>query len=750
MVALYSIYTRTLTFQNLCQASDDRLYAGLAVQVSNWTSVLQTNEAAATAEAARLQALLDALRTQEAEQHESVKAQVASMLRTVGDNQNAAEEAVATLRAGLADTDARLTSTSTDITEMGSSDAALVRSEIAQGLVVLKTDFTKAMQEQDVAMKEALRKRRGELEVQTSALEAQLVAKWQALNRTLIALKDERVANAAFHEEEIKDLLTQDREVRGTLRTSLDTMAQSLAAAKTAFSTSQNSVETAENNGFKELLAKLNSAVQVLQGSGVQLGADVDEQVNNVTTRLRTMRSEIEEAQAALGTLQTGDKADVSQDVDSGLQQLKGTVVTTIEASMNTVRTSLNSRLSQLSAAINEVKTKATTTEDSLKGRMATLEEKQSNDDAAQARQISALVATYRELSGREKARAAELDANITGVEKVLDTGLDSLTELRGKDRKEVVDKIEAMIKQSQDALADAIAAQQEALLKDVGEGVETGGKILDKLKTNRDSAFSQDKTAIQNLAKEKKEMADARQLELQRLQGSLEQLRRNLQTNTTGIGSELRRMVERVRGAQQELTTQQNADLQDFRRNAAADATELRKNFTASLRVDLQQRMEYLASHFASMEERVVNGYKEPKAEVDKDEAKIDEISKGESDRLAEARRALDNLNGTSTAWGNTVIQTLTALGNQLSRGRQTADNSRRNIDQRLQQTKDRIAQLMQALQDLAGLKARLAAVTARVGEVQTKEGIDYSAANAQVCKCVCVRMYICTYVVL
>jgi ABC-type transporter Mla subunit MlaD len=143
-------------------------------------------------------------------------------------------------------------------------------------------------------------------------------------------------------------------------------------------------------------------------------------------------------------------------------------------------------------------------------------------------------------------------------------------------------------------------------------------------------------------------------------------------------------------------------------------------------------------------MEERVVNGYKEPKAEVDKDEAKIDEISKVESDRMAEARRALDNLNGTSTAWGNTVMQTLTALGNQLSRGRQTTDNSRRNIDQRLQQTKDRIAQLVRALQDLAGLKARLAAVAARAGEVQTKEGLDYSVANAQVCACVCMYVFV------
>jgi len=56
--------------------------------------------------------------------------------------------------------------------------------------------------------------------------------------------------------------------------------------------------QAAETNGFKELLEKLNSAVQVLQNSGVQLGEDVDAQLNNVTTRLRTVRSDVEQAQA--------------------------------------------------------------------------------------------------------------------------------------------------------------------------------------------------------------------------------------------------------------------------------------------------------------------------------------------------------------------------------------------------------------------------------------------------------------------
>jgi hypothetical protein len=41
-----------------------------------------------------------------------------------------------------------------------------------------------------------------------------------------------------------------------------------------------------QSQGFDELLAKLNAAVQVLQNSEVQLGTDVTEQVQNAATRL--------------------------------------------------------------------------------------------------------------------------------------------------------------------------------------------------------------------------------------------------------------------------------------------------------------------------------------------------------------------------------------------------------------------------------------------------------------------------------
>ena len=183
---------------------------------------------------------------------------------------------------------------------MGATDEQLVRDEIATGLQTLKSDFAQGMEEQDAAMKEQLRKRRAELEVQAAALETQLVNKWAALNQSLVALQDQQVAAAQLHNTEIDELTTNDRQVRAVLRTSMETIGQSLAAAKASFQESEGAVQAAQTNGFKELLAKLNSAVQVLQSSGVQLGADVDDQVNNVTTRLRTVRADVQQAQSEL------------------------------------------------------------------------------------------------------------------------------------------------------------------------------------------------------------------------------------------------------------------------------------------------------------------------------------------------------------------------------------------------------------------------------------------------------------------
>lgn len=51
---------------------------------------------------------------------------------------------------------------------------------------------------------------------------------------------------------------------------------------------------------------------------------------------------------------------------------------------MEAVRSSLNARLSQLSAAMTAAKAGAHGDEDALKSRMAALEQKESNDDAAQ------------------------------------------------------------------------------------------------------------------------------------------------------------------------------------------------------------------------------------------------------------------------------------------------------------------------------------------------------------------------------
>ena len=260
-------------------ASDGALKAQLAGHVERWAAVLSKNEAAAAAEAKRLQTELDVFKSREQEQHASVEAKVKAMLQSVSDTHAAADEAAAALRAGLATTDARLSTTSTDIREMGSTDQGLVRGQIAEGLKQLKEDFAKDMAAQDAEMKAALATRRQELETRSAALESELEAKWGALNVSLVRLRLEQAKAAALHQGEVSDLARQDRSTRKALQTSMRAVASSLEAAQRAFAEPQLRMEKNETEGFKALLSKLNSAVQVLQASGVNLGADVDAQV---------------------------------------------------------------------------------------------------------------------------------------------------------------------------------------------------------------------------------------------------------------------------------------------------------------------------------------------------------------------------------------------------------------------------------------------------------------------------------------
>jgi len=407
--------------------------------------------------------------------------------------------------------------------------------------------------------------------------------------------------------------------------------------------------QAAETNGFKELLEKLNSAVQVLQNSGVQLGEDVDAQMNNVTTRLRTVRSDVEQAQAELSNVQSTDKADISSDVGGGLESLKASVVTTIGTAMNTVRTSLNSRLSALSTSITNVNTAAQTTEDTLKNRMAALEEKQSGDDAAQAREISALLASYREMVAREDARAQELNDNITDVQKTLDRGMSSLDSLRGQDRTEVIGKIMAAAGHAQDVLAASIAAQKTGLVAEITTGVDAGNTAVDILKTQRQSAYDQGQTAIANLGEKKTQERQALTAELNGLADSVEQLRRNLQTNTTGISSTLTQMVSKVRAAQQVVQNQQAADLRDFQRATSQDVAGLRQNFTVELRNDMALREEYLSTHFDAITRQLEEQYAVPKQDVAKDTA------------TSRRKRSISD-SGCATQWRHSTLSTVQA----------------------------------------------------------------------------------------
>jgi hypothetical protein len=171
---------------------------------------------------------------------------VASLLQTVADNQAAATEAAAALHAGLANTDAQLSSTSTEIKTMGNTDHALVKAEITAGLKTLRESNTLALKTQNAAIKEKLRLRREELEQDAAALEAQFVAKWETLNSSLVELQEQQVHADTENNDEITNLLALDRQARAVLGASMYKTGQSLAAAKVSFQLSKDSVVAAQ------------------------------------------------------------------------------------------------------------------------------------------------------------------------------------------------------------------------------------------------------------------------------------------------------------------------------------------------------------------------------------------------------------------------------------------------------------------------------------------------------------------------
>jgi ABC-type transporter Mla subunit MlaD len=184
---------------------------------------------------------------------------------------------------------------------------------------------------------------------------------------------------------------------------------------------------------------------------------------------------------------------------------------------------------------------------------------------------------------------------------------------------------------------------------------------------------------------------------------------------------------------AQNTLIAQQDNDLKDFRRITTSDVAELRRNFTAMLREELVARKAYLKEHFDALTKKVEDGYKEPDEEVDKDVTGVNALTRKQGDRLTNAVDKLNTLETGTKRWGSSMLQTLASLGRQLGRAKSATDNSRSNIATRVRQTKDRLESLLQAAQQLADLRAKLAEVVARAGEVTTKESSDYATASAQ-----------------
>ena len=107
-----------------------------------------------------------------------------------------------------------------------------------------------------------------------------------------------------------------------------------------------------------------------------------------------------------------------------------------------------------------------------------------------------------------------------------------------------------------------------------------------------------------------------------------------------------------------------------------------------------------------------------------------------------------LNQLNGTSLAWGNQAMSKVRRLTARLAGVRQASDRGRANVATRLAQTRARLQALTEAAARIAALREQLVAASARQVCACERVSVLFSlslAVGVFVSLCVCARGSVC-----
>ena len=107
-----------------------------------------------------------------------------------------------------------------------------------------------------------------------------------------------------------------------------------------------------------------------------------------------------------------------------------------------------------------------------------------------------------------------------------------------------------------------------------------------------------------------------------------------------------------------------------------------------------------------------------------------------------------LNQLNGTSLAWGNQAMSKVRRLTARLAGARQASDRGRANVATRLAQTRARLQALTEAAARIAALREQLVAASARQVCACERVSVLFSLSRslcAFMCLFVCARAEAC-----
>lgn len=706
------------------------LRTDLGAEVRKWTQELAKLAGDSGSEAVAIKAAIEHEAAQGAAQHASVMGAVQRLVESVTDSKNTADAAVAALRLGLEQANRRLNSTAEEVRGEAAEAAAETRARIEGGLARLRANFSSTMAQQQEEARQALAARADAVEAKVERLRGEMRGGMEALNRSVETLGDKEATASARHAAEIARMLQAHTASITALQTTVTALKTALESAESRLGSRSGVLLEQQRQGLEELHAKLQRAVERLQAATSDVSDRASQKLVVAEGKLNEAKAEVEQTQEELKRRHASDTEEVKAQITAGLIELEGRVSASIAQSLAAVRQELGEKMAALRTKVAEVKGQAASTEQSLQGKMSDLSATEATNDAAQDRQIAELLSRQQQMKASALARAQGIAGNLSAVQAALRSDYADLDRDRLQDRNDLLTKIQDSMARARDSLVAELQQLKTQLTAGVTQAMSGANTRVTEERESVEAAIAAMEARLRVLRTES--AGGAADAEVTALEQRIAQIRAEVARNSSGLHTAMQQLVVELQTEQNRGRVQQQADIATFQRESAAEAAELRSNFTGELAEERAALLVQVRSLVDGLKDAVDNAVGAPQATLGELNDRLTTLQRDLRMEYQQRWREIRAINSTTLNWANGMLARVVNLQRQLSLARQQQQTgnaqSRRNINL----LRAQLNALRIAASRVGDVEVQLNGLRSRVETVQNTAESEYASTGS------------------